>query len=177
MPRNCALSYLVRYAPHFWFLLVVSRALWKSIITRVIIVVAFSSPARILGECTAIHSPPALFLKVEISNDIVRLHPPFSYVNAVRLSKSSDGKHHHLSFYREGRWGTTSDFATSFLHLSLFSTAFWDLGNSRPVHSMMLSFHLFLCLPCHLSLFTVPFKMVLARHDEDMTIRLQFASL
>ena len=49
----------------------------------------------------------------------------------------------HLSFNREGRWGTTDDFATSFLHSSLFSTALWDLANSRPVHSLMLSVRLF----------------------------------
>ena len=30
---------------------------------------------------------------------------------------------------------------------SLFSTALWDLPNSRPVHSLMFSSHLFLCLP------------------------------
>ena len=44
----------------------------------------------------------------------------------------------HLSLNREGRWGTTDDFATSFLNFSLFSTALWDLVNSRPVHSLML---------------------------------------
>ena len=70
------------------------------------------------------------------------------------------------SLNREGRLGTTDDFATSFLHLSLFSTALWDLVNSRPVHSLMLSSHLFLCLPCLLPLFTVPCKMVSARPDE-----------
>ena len=43
--------------------------------------------------------------------------------------------HHHQSLNREGRWGTTDDFTTSFLHFSLFSTALWDLLNSRPVHS------------------------------------------
>ena len=42
--------------------------------------------------------------------------------------------HHHHSLNREGRWGTTDDFATSFLHFSLFSTALWDLPNSSPVH-------------------------------------------
>ena len=42
--------------------------------------------------------------------------------------------HHHQFLNREGRWGTTDDFATSFLHSSLFSTALWDLPNSRPVH-------------------------------------------
>ena len=55
--------------------------------------------------------------------------------------------HHHQSLDREGRWGTTDDVATSFLHFPLFSTALWDLANSRPVHSLMLSSHLFLCLP------------------------------
>ena len=30
---------------------------------------------------------------------------------------------HHLSLNREGRWGTTDDFATSFLHFPLFPTA------------------------------------------------------
>ena len=37
--------------------------------------------------------------------------------------------HHHLSLNREGRWGTTDDFATGFLHFFLFSTALWDLPN------------------------------------------------
>ena len=77
--------------------------------------------------------------------------------------------HHHLSLNREGRLGTTDDFATSFLHFSLFSTALWDLENSRPVHSLMLSSHLFLCLPCLRPPFTVPCKMVLARPDERET--------
>ena len=45
--------------------------------------------------------------------------------------------HHHQSLNREGHWGTTDDFATSFLNFSLFSIALWDLPNSRPVHSLM----------------------------------------
>ena len=77
--------------------------------------------------------------------------------------------HHHQSLNREGRWGTTDAFATSFLHFSLFSTALWDLANSRPVHSLVLSSHLFLCLLCLLHPFTVPRKMVLARPDERET--------
>ena len=75
----------------------------------------------------------------------------------------------HLSLNREGRWGTTDDFATKVLHFSLFSTALWDLANSRPVYSLMLSSHLFLCLPCLLPAFTVPCKMVLAWPDERET--------
>ena len=77
--------------------------------------------------------------------------------------------HHHKTFNREGCCGTTDDFANSFLHFSLFSTALWDLANSRPVHSLMLSSHLFLCLACLLPPFTVPCKMVSARHDEQET--------
>ena len=68
--------------------------------------------------------------------------------------------HHHLSLNREGRLGNTDDFATSFLHFSLFSTALCDLANSRSVHSLMLSSHLFLYLPCLLLPFTVSCKMV-----------------
>ena len=55
-----------------------------------------------------------------------------------------------------------------FFFFFLFSTALWDLANSRPVHSLMLSSHLF-CLPCLLSSFTVPCKMVLARLDKRQT--------
>ena len=39
------------------------------------------------------------------------------------------------------------------------------LPNSRPVHSLTLSTHFFLCPPCRVP-FTVPCKMVLARPDE-----------
>ena len=84
----------------------------------------------------------------------------------------------HLSLNHEGLWGTTDDFATSFLHFSLFSTALWDLVNPRPVHSLILSSNFFSCLPCLLPPFTVPCKMVFARPDEwDMSIPLQFVSL
>ena len=85
----------------------------------------------------------------------------------------SRGSVEHIIYYqsldREGCWGTTDDFATSFLHFSLFSTAVWELPNSRPVHSLMLSSHLFVCLPCLLPPFTVPCKMVWARPDEQET--------
>ena len=46
---------------------------------------------------------------------------------------------HHLFLNREGRWGTTDDFTTSFLHFSLFSTT---------VDSLMLSSHLVLLSVC-----------------------------
>ena len=84
-------------------------------------------------------------------------------------STVSSHHHHHPSLNCEGRWGTTDDFTTSFLHFSQFSTALWDLPNSRPVHSLMLSSQLFLCLPCFLPPFTVPCRMVLAAPDERET--------
>ena len=47
----------------------------------------------------------------------------------------------------------------SSLHLSLFSTSLWELANSRPVHSLTMSFHLFLSplsiFPCLHSLLGV----------------------
>ena len=71
--------------------------------------------------------------------------------------------------YCRGRRGTTDDFTTSFLHFLLFSTPLWDLVNTRPLHSLMLSSYLFLCLPRLPPPLTVPSKMVLARPDERET--------
>ena len=51
--------------------------------------------------------------------------------------------HRHLFFNHRGRRGTVDDFTANFLDFSLFFTALWDLANSRPVHSPMLSSHLF----------------------------------
>ena len=85
-------------------------------------------------------------------------------------------RHHHQSLNREGRWGTKDDFATRFLHFPLLSTAIWDLANSRPVCSLMLSSHLFLCLPCLPPPFAVPCKMVLARPGERETCCLLYTS-
>ena len=99
------------------------------------------------------------------------LAPLYQVLNGQRFLPPSTHHHHHhhhhhLSLNREGPWGTTDDFATSFLHFFLSSIALWDLPNSRLVHFLMLSSHLFLCLPCLLSPFTVPCKMVLTRPDE-----------
>ena len=66
--------------------------------------------------------------------------------------------HHHLSPNCEGRWGTTDDFVTSFLHFSLFSTALWDLPTSRPVHSLML-----FSTSSSVCLLFVPLSLCLAR--------------
>ena len=79
--------------------------------------------------------------------------------------------HHHLSLDREGRWGTTDDFATSFLHFSLFSTALCPFSDV-----------VFPPLPLS-ALFSSPFQCALQDgfgqtcRTGDMTIPLQFASL
>ena len=66
--------------------------------------------------------------------------------------------HHHQSLNREGRWGTTDDFAISFLHF--FPVLHCPVGLAElqacPVP----------CLPCLPPPLTVPCKMVLARPDE-----------
>ena len=66
--------------------------------------------------------------------------------HTLNVSMHMKRRHHHLSLNREDRSGITDNFATSFLHFPLFFTALWDVANSRPVHSLMLSSHLFLCL-------------------------------
>ena len=76
----------------------------------------------------------------------------FSYLGVSNICHHHHHHHHHQSLNCEGRWGTTDDFSTSLLHFPLFSTFVWDLPNSRPIHSVMLSSHLFLCLPCLLTL-------------------------
>ena len=56
----------------------------------------------------------------------------------------------------EGRRGTTDEFATIPFHLDLFSAALVEVAKSIPVHSLILSSHLFFCLPLFLFPFTVP---------------------
>ena len=50
----------------------------------------------------------------------------------------------------EGRRGPTDEFATIPFHLVLFSAALVELAKSIPVHSLILSSHLFFCLPLFL---------------------------
>ena len=47
----------------------------------------------------------------------------------------------------EGRRGTTDEFPTIPFHLVLFSAALVEVTKSIPVHSIILSSHLFFCLP------------------------------
>ena len=95
------------------------------------------------------------------------VQPAGSYPTG-RCGKPSGLDHHLLLLARD-------KFTTAFLHFSLFSTALWDLANSSPVRSLMLSSHLFLCLPHLLSPFNVPCEMVLARPDEQETCPYHFS--
>ena len=102
---------------------------------------------------------------------------PTSRGRDMRKGRLVEGIHHlyrDLPLKHGGRWGTTDDFTASFLHFSQFSTALWDLANSLPAHSLMLSSHLFFCL-LFLSHFTVPCKMVLVRPDEWETCPYHFS--
>ena len=66
----------------------------------------------------------------------------------------------------EGRRGTTDEFATTPFHLDLFSAALVELAKSIPVHSLILSSHLFFCLPLFLFPFTVPCRIVFAKPED-----------
>ena len=77
--------------------------------------------------------------------------------------------HLHLSLNREGRWSTIDDFTAISSILSVLH-ALWDVTNSMPVHSPMLSSHFFFCLLRFLPPFTVPCKMVWAWHDKGIHV-------
>ena len=107
-------------------------------------------------------------------------HSGFKYHTLCLANNNDYHLHHlHLSLNCRGSWGTTEDFRTSFLHFSLFSTALWDLMNSRPVNSLIVVFPPLLLSPLSSS----PFDCVLqnafgqAWWMGDMCIPLQFASL
>ena len=63
----------------------------------------------------------------------------------------------------EGRRGTTDEFATIPFHLVLPSAALVEMAKSIPIHSLILSSHLFFCLPLFLCPFTVPCRIVFAK--------------
>ena len=68
----------------------------------------------------------------------------------------------HLSHSLFDRWGTKDDRATTVLHSSLFSAFRRASPNFNPVDSVMLSSHLFFCLPLLLPPCTVPCRIIFA---------------
>ena len=102
-----------------------------------------------------------------------------SYIQNLTASSSSEAKQkaiYSILFYPitlGGRRGTTDEFATIPFHLDLFSATLVELAKSIPVHSLILSSHLFFCLPLFLFPFTVPCKIFLLnqktlRHGQTM---------
>ena len=73
------------------------------------------------------------------------------------------------SFNLGGHRGTTDDVATIPFHPSLSSAALRESPNPIPVHSLMLSSHLFFCLPLLLAPFTVPWRIAFAM-PEDLEV-------
>ena len=69
----------------------------------------------------------------------------------------------------EGRRGTTDEFVTIPIHPFLFSAAIVELAKSIPIHSLILSSHLFFCLPLFLFPLTVPCRIVFAKPEDQKT--------
>ena len=72
------------------------------------------------------------------------------------------------SLYLGGRRGSTDGVATIHFHPSLSSAALRESPNPIPVHSLMLSSHLFFCLPLLLAPFTVPCYVFAMPEDLEM---------
>ena len=83
----------------------------------------------------------------------------------------------HILWSRRNRWGTTEDLTANFLHPSLASASLKASPSFRPVHSRMLSSHLFLWMPVALCPCTVPCKIVLASPFDRTTCPYHFSSL
>ena len=83
--------------------------------------------------------------------DLIRLH--FAYFSSPQTL--------------EDCWGITYDFTTIPFHLVLFSVALDELAKSIPVHSLILSSHLFFSLP--LLLFIVLCRIVFAKPEDLQT--------
>ena len=66
--------------------------------------------------------------------------------------------------------GTTDEFATIPFHFVLFSAALVELAKSIPVHSLILSSHLFFCLSLFLFPFTVPYRIFFAKPEDLETL-------
>ena len=86
----------------------------------------------------------------------LRLPQPSS---RIRFGDRRSGKICLLfSITSEGHGGTTDKFATNPFHIVLFSSALVELAKSVSVHSLILSLHLFFCLPLLLFLFIFPVR-------------------
>ena len=97
----------------------------------------------------------------------LKRHQTVDNIFSAKVKKKSP--YYSILFYPitlEGRRGTTDEFATTPFHLDLFSAALVELAKSIPVHSLILSSHLFFCLPLFLFPFTVPCRIVFAKPED-----------
>ena len=104
-----------------------------------------------------------------VKTDKIKIN--YSKVNSVMVKRCTS-RYSSILFYPitlEGRQGTIDEFATIAFHLDLFSAALVELAKSIPVYSLILSSHLFFCLPLFLFTFTVPCRIVFAK-SEDLEI-------
>ena len=81
----------------------------------------------------------------------------------------------HLSRSLVDRWGATDDLATSSFHSSRLSAFLLAVYRVMPVHSGMLSSHLFFCLPLLLPPCSVPCRIVLASPVDLVTCPYHFS--
>ena len=96
-------------------------------------------------------------------------HTGWTTAEPVYWSSCCFNNFYSILFYPitlEGRWGTIDEFATIPFHLDLFSAALVELAKSIPVYSLILSSHLFFCLPLFLFPFTVPCRIVFAKLED-----------
>ena len=63
-------------------------------------------------------------------------------------------------------WGTTDEFVTTSFRLVLFSAALVELVKSIPVHSLILSSHLFFCLPLFFFLSLCPVGLSFSKPED-----------
>ena len=169
---NAITSSTPAYVSHLLHLYSPSRSLRSRANTRLLKIPLYKCKTK--GDRAFSYFRPSFRNSLPLHIRIVTTIDTFESALKIYLFNLKESHHHHHQFLnREGRWGTADDIATNFLHFSLFSSALWDLPNSRPVHSLM--FHLFFCLLSLLPSFTVPCKMVLARPDEWETCSYHFS--
>ena len=90
------------------------------------------------------------------------------------LQVGSQTLHLHLSRSLVDRWDAKDDLATSSLHSSRLSAFLVAAPSVMPVHSGMLSSHLFFCLSLLLPPCTVPFRIVFASPVDLVTCPYHF---
>ena len=87
-----------------------------------------------------------------------------------RASWNASSLVYPISLHGCGCWGTSDDFTTTPFHFVLSSAALVELAKSNPVHSLILSSHLFFCLLLLLFPIIVPCKIVFAK-PKDLETR------